>query len=51
MIPMFQLKKKKTKGNVYSYMGMKEVKITGLCERCFDFISEEDDEEYDKKYK
>ena len=29
---------------------MKEVKITGLCERCFDFISEED-EEYDKKYK
>lgn len=42
---------KKTKGNVYSYMGMKEVKITGLCERCFDFISEEEDEEYDKKDK
>ena len=40
---------KMTKGNVYSFLGMKEVEITGLCERCFDLVTEE--EEYDEEYK
>lgn len=43
-------KEKATKGNVYSFRGMKEVKITGLCERCFDYVTREDEEECDEKH-
>lgn len=33
--------------NVYSQAGMREIAISGICERCFDFMFEEMDEDDD----
>lgn len=32
------------KGHIYSEMGLREIRITGLCEWCFDKITEEPEE-------
>lgn len=34
---------KRTPGIIYSDAGYKEYKISGLCEACFDYITQEDE--------